>query len=383
MAAAALTLSLSGVVATSAPAHAAVADNWGFALSQTPSPGGTYIPDTNHQWGSWKVAFPGAWATVTQLGGIGSGRYQVLFPQLFTVTGGGVAHATAFGSPGGQYCTVESFGPALGGENVNVDCFKPGGAPFDSAFTVLWTESSAVSVPAGQAYSYLFANLPTTPVYTPTDQYNSAFPGGPPSDTVSHGGTGVWKAFLPSVGSPTALAGNVQVTAVGRVGAWCKLALWSPTTTGQSLVVQCFNALGNPVDIMWTLSYTLQRPVIGSFAPPKLHAYTINTMPTNATPFPGYTPAPPAIDFDYAGIPPTVYHLGPGLHQMTFPVIGQYASHAQVTGYGRTNAYCTLLKLADYQTVFTAKDLILTVGCYKPAGTPVDDQSIVATVSTA
>ena len=49
-------------LAPTAPAAAATADRWGFAYVDNPTVTSWTVLDTTRQWGTWKTAFPAAWA---------------------------------------------------------------------------------------------------------------------------------------------------------------------------------------------------------------------------------------------------------------------------------------------------------------------------------
>ncbi|MFI9785017.1 hypothetical protein ACIHEI_16145 [Kitasatospora sp. NPDC051984] len=305
---------LAAAVPAAGPAHAAVPDRWGFAYLDNPTPPPGYVPDPSRQWGSW----PSPGTNPVRVDQLGTGSYVVHFPLI--AGPGGVAHVTAV-NRSGTWCQAAGWTAAGSGIDVGVSCYRPGGAPDDSQFTVLYTASSGAPLPPGAGYAY----LDSTPGGTLLDQYNSS--GG--SNLSSHGSTGIWKAWLPGVGGAGYL-GNVEVTAVDPgQGARCKVTEWGPSSSGQTLVVNCFDASGALFDTEWTLSYSVRRAVHGPAIPPKNFGYLW---------YNGSVPA--ATNFNSAGGTNT---LAVGIPSTaTLPSLAVPADHAQVTAFGSGAGYCQL-----------------------------------------
>ncbi|HZN19559.1 MAG TPA: hypothetical protein VFB84_15470 [Micromonosporaceae bacterium] len=118
-----LALAVAGVTATTAPARAAVPDAWGFAFMHNPAPAPGTVLDTTRQWGSWKVAHPLDWATVTE---IAFGRYRVTFPHAASTRG--VAHVTAVAGDA-RWCQVMAWAAGGVNETVDVQCYRNSGFP--------------------------------------------------------------------------------------------------------------------------------------------------------------------------------------------------------------------------------------------------------------
>ncbi|MFI5527492.1 hypothetical protein ACIA8O_02940 [Kitasatospora sp. NPDC051853] len=297
---------------TAGPAAAAVPDRYGFAFLDNPTPPPAYVPDTTRQWGSW----PSPAANPVKVDQVGVGQYVVHFPLI--AGPGGIAHATAVGRTG-SWCQVKGWGPVGTGLDVTVLCYKPGGIPVNSQFTALYTTSSGVPAPAGGSYGYTYS-APTGAVIT---QYNSS--GG--VNTVSHGSTGIWKAWLPGLGGATQL-GNFQVTAVDGVqGARCKVADWYPGSTGQTAIVACFDAANNPYDTRWTLSYSVKRAVHGPAYPPKYFGHLW---------FNGGVPA--GTNFNSVGAANTLAGSVP--YSVTMPSVAVVPDTSHTTAFGPGPDYC-------------------------------------------
>ncbi|MEV6976551.1 hypothetical protein [Kitasatospora sp. NPDC093806] len=311
----ALLAALLGVgIPAAGPAHAAVPDRWGFAFLDNPTPPPAYVPDTTRQWGSW----PSPATNPVRVDQLGTGSYVVHFPLI--AGPGGIAHATAVGRTG-SWCQVRGWATAGTGQDVTVSCHRPGGAPEDTRFTVLYTTSSGVPSPAGGSYGYLYSDA-SGAVLT---QYNSAGA----VNAVSHGGSGVWKAWLPGLGASTPV-GNIEVTAVDPVqGARCKVADWAPAASGQTVVVNCYNAANALYDTRWTLSYSVKRAVHGPALPPKLFGYLW---------FNGTVPA----GTNYNSTGPANTLSGSVPYTVNLPNVAVPSDTAQVTAFGSGPDYCGL-----------------------------------------
>ena len=350
-----------GAVGLQAPlaAQAAVPDRFGFAFMNNPTPPGGMVLDTAHQWGSWKTAFPAAWATVDQ---IAVGRYIVHFPQIGPAFGPplGIVHVTAV-NPGPVWCQAALWQAVPPNEDVYVQCYRAGGAPVNSTFTVLFTESTGAPVPAGGDYGYVFAR-PNGAIVT---QYNSTGA----ANLVSAGPVGLWKVGLPGLGLATP-AGNIQVTAVDpQQPVRCKVVAWSPGAGGQTIEVGCFSAAGAPIATSWTLTYQRERSVFGALAPPKSFGYT---FPTTAA-------APPSpINFNSQGGANTITPAGLGLTFVQFPLIGLLQNHVQVTAFGNDPNFCQLNTLWGTGGGTAA---VRDVACYDNTGAAATTRSFLSYTS--
>ncbi|WP_223244831.1 hypothetical protein [Streptomyces sp. CBMA156] len=333
------------------PAYAAVPDRWGFAYLDNPTPSPGYVPDTTRQWGSW----PSPASNPVKVDKVGTGSYVVHFPLI--AGPGGIAHVTAVARTG-SWCQVRGWATAGSGQDVAVGCYRTGGAPEDNRFTVLYTTSSGVPSPAVGGYGYVFAN----PTGSVAAQYNST--GG--TNAVGSGGTGVWKVWLPGLGQSTP-AGNLEVTAVDAVnGARCKVADWSPSPTGQTVIVNCYNAGNVLYDTRWTLSYSEKRAVHGPALPPKSYGYLW---------FNGGVPA--ATSFNSSGAANTLAGSVP--YTVNLPNIAVPPDTAQVTAFGPGPDHCTLA--APWNR--SAGTVNLYPICFNASGSPLPSRFFTAYTSAS
>ncbi|MGX4735594.1 hypothetical protein [Kitasatospora griseola] len=338
---------LVAAVPTAGPARAAVPDRWGFAFVDNPTPPTGYVPDPSRQWGSW--ASPAS--NPVTVDRTGPGSYVVHFPLI--AGPGGVAHVTAV-NRSGTWCQLAGWGAVGSGIDVRVACYRRGGAPDNSPFTVLYTSSSGGPVPGDYAY------LDSAASGAPIDQYNSAGGG----NVSSHGSTGLWTVRLPGVGSAPNV-GNVEVTAVDPTqGARCKVAEWVPSGGGQNVVVLCFDASNVPYDTEWTLSYSAERAVHGPAVPPQSFGYLwYNGSVPSGTNFNSVAGSNTLA----VGVPSTV----------TLPGVAVPADHAQVTAFGGGAGWCQLA----LPWARSAGAVELYPICFSPGGSPVTASFLTAYTS--
>ncbi|GII83893.1 hypothetical protein Ssi03_18830 [Sphaerisporangium siamense] len=341
-----------GLTAAGTSARAAVPDRWGFAVVDVQNG----VPDLSHQAGSWA---PGPTVTVTP-GAVG--QVYVKFPQI-GIPSGGVVHVTAI-TQTGQWCQVQKYTASGPDEIVAVRCYKYGGTPQFTPFSIVFSQSTGL-LPAPKAFGYLLwtgAAIGT--------QYNSAGGG----NTVTPLSTGVWRVRLPGLGS-AGQAGGFQATAVNPdKPARCKVSDWTPLAAEQVIIVRCHNATNVPADSGWTLTYQRERAITGAAVPPKNFGYIFDTTPANPGP---YTPVPPAITYNSLGSFNEIQGAGTGLRLVTFHKVGVLQDDVQATAYGPGPEYCNLLAV---WATFGNEALVRDVACYNGV-TRVDRQSFVTYVS--
>jgi hypothetical protein len=328
------------LAATAGVAQAAVPNKWGFAFVSKPAVAG--VPDLGHQAGSW----PAALHVHTTPGAVG--QVFVVFPKLASKNG--VVHVTAV-NQGPIWCQAQKWAPVGANEVVAVRCYKLGGAPVFSPFTVLYTTSSKGPFPAGRAYGYVHVQPPSGIVAS----FNSAGA----ANTVTAGPTGEWIVRLPGLGTPTQ-SGNVQVTAADPSGAAkCEIAAWSPGPSSQRFLVRCYNGAATPLKTGWSLSYQRGRAITGG--EPKLFAYTFNNQPANPGP---YAPVPPPVNFNSAGGINKIQNGG-GFALIQFPRVGLLPNTVQVSPFKIGAGFCNLNTLWA-TTASTAGVIVRDVVCWTP-----------------
>jgi hypothetical protein len=334
--------------APAGPAAAATPDAYGFAYLDQPSQpiGVPFAPDASHQFTT-----SGPAVTVTRNS---TGFYTVRFPGIGKPTG--VAHVTAV-TEAPVWCQILKYAMSGPDELVDVACVRVGWAVVDSRFTVMFSSSSVPPAPPG-GYAYLLSN----PLGAVLDSYNSA--AGP--NSISHGPPGEYKVFLSGLGS-SSITGGLQVTAVNSgAPARCKVATWTTSPNGVSILVRCFDAFGTLADSGWTLSYQNKRAITGGISPPNRFGYIFDLG------------GGPGTNFNSGGGTNTVVPAGTGLRLVTFPVVGALQDHVQVTAVGPTGEWCALLTIwATSGGNATVRDVI----CFSVTGTLSTQPSLVTYTS--
>ncbi|MEV6926411.1 hypothetical protein AB0M46_18195 [Dactylosporangium sp. NPDC051485] len=342
LAAAASAMVAATLLTSGSPAAAATADRFGFALVDNPTVPAWTALNPGYQYGSWA---PGPVATGAK---VATGRFLVRFPNVASGTAGNV-HVTAVAADG-RFCESVGWGSSGLDELVDVACFKPGGVPADTPFTVLWTVSSGV-LPAGVG-SYSSVRVVSGAL---AQSYNST---GSPV-VVTGLSLGVYSVRFAGVGTAGVLSGNVQVTAQqpNAMARRCKILRWGISGTDVIVYVACFDpATGAPTASDFTASYHRERSVYASFAPPKYFGYL-------ATPFPG-TPT----NYSYPlGVGPNGWSpSGTGTYTVKFPVLHQKATTSHLTAIGDGPAYCTIAAV----WLAAGSDAVVPVACFTNTGAP-------------
>ncbi|GAA1816094.1 hypothetical protein GCM10009682_41250 [Luedemannella flava] len=343
---AALVLSLVSTVTfvlPASPAAAAPADQWGFAYFDNPTPPAGWITlDPNRQWSTSRVAFPADLVTGYR---IAAGRYYVRFPHL-AAAGAGIVHVTAVNRTG-QYCETMFARDSGADLIVGVACFKPGGAPDDSRFTVMFTLGSGGGATWAPG-AYAFVRYGTAGIVA-QDNSTGALNGAGPI------GVGAYSVKLPGVAVAGSLAGNLQATAIGPNAQprRCKIAKWGVSGVDVVAYVFCFDAAGVRTNTEFAVSYHRERPIVATY-PPKYFGYVWTpdlAGPSNYNNLYGFGAN--------SGAP--VIGL-PGHYAYKFPGIAVKETHAQVTAYGDDPNYCTI---ADWSG---SPDLLLRLVCFTNTG---------------
>lgn len=332
------------LAASPGPAAAAVPDQWGFAYMNVPAPPpGGAILDPTRSWGSWKILFPAD--PVRVFPGGGPGRYRVLFPH--TASTRGFAHVTAVAGDA-RWCQIELITPSGTDQIVAVQCYRNGGVPDNTTFTVVYSTSSGGAAFLGGAHAYVKGNPGGGIAYG----FNST---GAALASVRLA-AGVYRVTLAGVGTGV-LDGNLQVTAEqpNLPPRRCKVANWAasgPTT--YDVLVYCHNQANVLTDSWFYLSYHRKRAVWGGLAPPDNIAYL--WLPGLGGP----------TDYNSAGCVNSVIASGPvGQYLVVFRCVAIRESHVQVTAFGPSPDYCGLQSVWSYQGPDV---LVRNVICWNGAG---------------
>lgn len=337
-----------GLLASASPAMAKPVDMWGFAYVDNPSSAGWVTLDPSRQWGTWKTAYPAEYATGVKTA---PGRSYVRFPHLASY-GRGIIHVTAVDRVG-RYCElVDSFD--RGGDLiVDVACFKPGGAPDDSRYTVLFTLGSTSGYTAARG-GYAFIQYGVSGVVQSDNSTGAPNGAGPIS-------VGRYQIKLPGVGDPSGkLSGDLQVTAVApsTKPRRCKIGEWEQSSQDIRAHVLCFDALGNLADSEFNVSYHRERSIVATY-PPKYFGYVWTADMSGATNYNN------TAGFGANSLAPVIGL--PGYATVKYPNLSVKETHAQVTATGGDPNYCNIV---DAWNAVAPSSALLGVRCFDKTGTP-------------
>ena len=198
-----------------------------------------YTPDPNYQFNSTDMN-----NAVNTVHRTGAGSYQVTLPGM--PAGESNLQVT---TDGDGNCRLSNWSNGTTGIVATVNCRSvPPSTLTDDYFDILYTDNVGMTGVSRPNAAYLFANKPTTSLYTPAAAYRYSSGMSP---YLKRTRVGAYIVQLP--GMPK--GGAAAVTAVGTGKSRCQLTSIS-TTTPQKVGVACFTPSGNPVDSKFTFSYT-------------------------------------------------------------------------------------------------------------------------------
>jgi len=232
-----------------------------------------------------------------------------------------------------------------------------------TAATIATVATGATTSTAGQAVAlrgagYVWANSPTSSVYTPDGNYsyNSSNLGyGAPINTVTWLSTGRYQVTYPNIG---VLGGTAHVTAYGSGTEQCKIEGWGPNVnSGQDVTYRCFGLDGELVDTQFSGTFTNINAVYGGAR----LAYLWTDQPSTPIGTP-YTPSA-TYQFNSSGGLSTITRSDVGTYTVEIPGAVSYGGHIQATAYGSGTERC---KVAGWGT--TGVSMLATVRCFTLVG---------------
>jgi hypothetical protein len=299
------------------PAHAAAHIEGYVWASQPANP--QYLAATGYEYSS-----AGQPIGITRSG---VGDYTVRFHGL--ATPGGVAHASAYGTGNGDFCTVGWYRPRGTDQFVRVRCFDGDGDPSDSRFVANLTDQTAAAGHLGYLYSH--DPNPAGGSYVPSAQWSYDSAGQP--IVVTQTGIGSYQVHLGALDATFPGGywnGYFRATAVGPDPVRCEILdprFFDPP----AVPVRCYDYDGLAVDSRFTLTYANGVNLLGSTT---THATAIALPQPAADPVVGGWSNP--------GGAPSTDRLGVGDYLVTFPGIGMPFGHAMVNAFGTPPQYCTV-----------------------------------------
>lgn len=296
-------------VAFPATAQAATGSKWGYVWANSPT-ASSYTPNLAYQRQS-----NGKHVTIRRNS---TGNYTVTFHGLASSTNGGIVQVTG-DDGGGSTCQTSGWGNYSGNVQVTVLCFAPGGAPADASFDATYTVGAGTGAFAYGWDDQWMTNGPLDPAYSFDGK------GGHLSST--HISTGSYSVAIPHLAGSN---GTVKVTPYGAAQTFCTIAEWYSGT----VVVQCADSAGSPVDTQFDITFTNRLPLLGVR---RTNGYLFNSQLNQ-----NYTDTD-TYKFDSAGGTVTVTHQGTGKYEVQFGGFSQNHGDVQVTAYGgTTNFQCEI-----------------------------------------
>ena len=211
----------------------------------------SYTPSTAYQWNA-----KGGTNTIHR---ISLGQYQARLPGLNLL--GGTVLVTAYGS-GPEHCKVGSWGRSGNDTLVNIYCFN-GTLAADTYYTLAYMKDVGLGIrfSEDQHYGgYVWANQQAAyGCYTPytTYQFNNTNN----TNTACRLATGSYRVRLPYLAAFNST--TAQVTAYGTNSEHCAVTRWISDGSGGTYVyVNCYTAVGNPVNSRFTLLYLTDDPIL-------------------------------------------------------------------------------------------------------------------------
>jgi hypothetical protein len=323
----------------------------GFAPAADATNAGWISPDGNFN-ADANPAHPDT-NTVTHTG---VGDYLVRFPAL-SPTSNGTVDVTAFAS-GAINCKPASW--SVGGDVVvRVRCFTPAGAPFDSGFSVGYTDGTG----EGDGLAYARADQPHASSYTPSLSYQHNSAGGP--ITVARSAPGQYTVVMPG---QALVGGTVKVSALGNGPQACKVAGWGPNGSEEDVYVHCYSK-GTLADSKFTVTFSTVGDLLGITNWILTSAAVWADQPSAAATY------HPQSQYNLSNVDGpganTVTRLSTGQYRVHFPHGGATGGVPQVTAYGTSAKRCVL---TGYSTGSTSNQVDLYVSCFTARGHLADSQ---------
>lgn len=214
--------------------------------------------------------------------------------------------------------------------------------------------------------AYARADEPTATAYTPDPAYSYNTGGG--GITVTRKGTGWYRVDFEGLGA-LASGGHVQVSTYGSPAS-CYPVSWQNDLSGGDLwvLVDCRDASGAPADSPFTVMFVSSS---GAAAPTMAYAWAGESTAAAYTPNPSYA-------YNGAGGAISASRSGTGVYTMRFAgmVVPGAGGHVQVSAYD-FNVRC---QPRAWSAI--GGDLVVDVGCFGPAGEPVDSRYTVLFVTS-
>lgn len=287
--------------------------------------GATFTP-----FSAWQYSTAGQ--TITVQRGSGNHEFIVQMPGVAPSLGGSI-HATAHN--GNHTAVVRSWNSLGGNVLANIVLFDSSGQPAnDAAFIVHWRHSG----PNERREAYTWANLPTSPSYTPHPSYS--WNGNRGAPTITRTAVGTYAVRFPGLSPQGAELGHVQVSPHGTLPVRAKVASWGADTGDMVVQVRCFDFAGAPTDARFVCSYNEKAAPIDPDQGSGAHLLTSQPTATLSSPIASVSDSNGRYGPKDAE---TIERLTVGRYRVNLPdVAPNQSSTVQVTAYGTGTEYASV-----------------------------------------
>jgi hypothetical protein len=284
----------------------------------------------------------------------GTGTYTIDFAG-FQFHGGSVS-VTAAGQTA-AVCEVVTWAKNTAGQQVQVACFAPSGAPADEEFDAAYTGLPGASAPAPAVAYVKIDSLNAHEHFPDSDDWYASFTSTGPVAT--HVSTGRYRVLFPGL---DVNAGTASVTAWGDDAATCRIVNWAGTSQGEVFNIACTGPGGVPVDSKSDTSFSEVNDYLGVNNMQEGYAFADRSKASSYHP-----PAAYSEDEVRTGTPAvTITRQGTGSYRVVFAAAADPGGYVQVTAYGATSDSCQAVSWAK-----SSADEAVNVEC-SAASTPAD-----------
>lgn len=295
----------------------------------------------------------------------GTGAYTIDFAG-FQFHGGSVS-VTAVG-PTAAVCEVVTWAKNQTGQQVEIACFSPSGAPADSEFDAAYTGLPGATTPTGTVAYVKIDSLTAYEHFPDHDDWYASFATTGPVAT--HLGTGRYRIVFPGLDVD---GGTAAVTAWGDNAATCRMVNWAGTIKGEVFNIACTGPGGVPLDTKSDISFSEGNDYLGVNNAQEGYAFADRSMAASYSPPVAYSE-----DEVRAGTPAvTITRQGTGSYQVDFGAAADPGGYVQVTARGSTTDTCQAASWSKSNA-----DESVNIQCRTAAGTLADTKFTIQFVGT-
>ena len=295
----------------------------------------------------------------------GTGTYTIDFAG-FQFHGGSVS-VTAVGQTA-AVCEVVTWAKNAAGQQVQVACFSPAGAPADAEFDAAYTGLPGASAPAPTVAYVKIDSLTAHEHFPDSDDWYASFTSTGPVAT--HVSTGRYRVLFPGLDIN---GGTASVTAWGANAVTCRIVSWAGTSRGEVFNIACTGPGGVLMDSKSDTSFSDVNDYLGVNNMQEGYAFANRGRASSYSP-----PAAYSEDEVRTGTPAvTITRQGTGSYRVNFAAAADPGGYVQVTAHGATSVSCQAVSWAKSKA-----DEAVNVECWTAAGTPADTKFTVQFAGT-